>query len=123
MSDGHAQAQPLTKQRHPTAIQGMRDWLNTRQQAVDDARRETPHTNVNVYAYAEVNRVRDAMLNGPDNNQRLVNQVLPAVTNLDFVSWSAYDGQDLDPEELHRTLDYIESHLATNSYWLVDAGG
>ncbi len=98
----------------PTAIQGMRDWLNTRQQAVDDARRNTPHTNVNLYAYAEVNRVRDAMLNGPDSNQRLVNQVLPAVTNLDFVSWSAYDGQNLDAPELHRTLDYIESQLTTN---------
>jgi hypothetical protein len=98
----------------PTVIQGMRDWLSARQQAVDDARREIPHTNVNVYVYAEVNRVRDAMINGPDSNRRLVNQVLPAVTNLDFVSWSAYDGQNLSRTELHRTLDYIESHLSTN---------
>jgi hypothetical protein len=98
----------------PTAIQGMRDWLNTRQQAVDDARRDFPHTNVKVYAYAEVNRVRDAMVNGPDSNQRLVNQVLPAIANLDFVSWSAYDGQNLEPTELHRTLDYIASQLSTN---------
>lgn len=101
---------------NPTAtrIQGMRDWLNTRQQAVDDARRNTPHSNVNVYVYAEVNRVRDAMVNGPGSNQRLVNQVLPAITNLDFVSWSAYDGQDLSRTEFHRTLDYIESQLSTN---------
>ncbi len=98
----------------PTAIQGMRDWLNTRQQAVDDATRDTPHTNVSVYAYAEVNRVRDAMVNGTNSNQRLVNKVLPAVTNLDFVSWSSYDGQDLSASELTRTLNYIESQLPTN---------
>lgn len=97
-----------------TVIQGMRDWLNTRQQAVDDANRDTPHTNVSVYAYAEVNRVRDAMVNGTNSNQRLVNKVLPAVTNLDFVSWSSYDGQDLSASELTRTLNYIESQLPTN---------
>jgi hypothetical protein len=98
----------------PTAIQGMRDWLNTRQQAVDDARRDTPHADVDVFLYAEVNRVRDAMLNGPNSNQRLVNTVLPAVTNLDYVSWSSYDGQDLAPADLSVTLDYIQSKLSTN---------
>lgn len=98
----------------PTAIQGLRDWLNTRQRAVDDARRETPHAGVDVFLYAEVNRVRDAMLHGPASNQRLVNAVLPGVPDLDYVSWSSYDGQDLDRAELHRTLDYIESQLSTH---------
>jgi hypothetical protein len=98
----------------PTAIQGMRDWLNTRQQAVDDANRATPHTNVSVFVYAEVNRVRDAMDHGTNSNRRLVNTVLPAVTNLDFVSWSSYDGQDLPASELVQTLNYIESQLSTN---------
>jgi hypothetical protein len=95
-------------------VQGMRDWLNTRQQAVDDARRTTPHDDVTVYHYAEVNRVRDAMKNPADRNQRVVNTVLPFVTNLDFVSWSAYDGLDLPPAEFARTLDFIETHLPTN---------
>lgn len=72
----------------PMAIQGMRDWLNTRQRTVDDARRDTPHAGVEVFLYAEVNRVRDAMRNGPESNQRLVNAVLPAVPELDHVSWS-----------------------------------
>ena len=76
--------------------------------------RTIPHTNVAVFVYTEVNRVRDAMINGSGSNQRLVNQVLPAVTNLDFVSWSAYDGQDLPASELTRTLNYIESQLSTN---------
>ncbi|MBM4156092.1 MAG: hypothetical protein FJ221_13875 [Lentisphaerae bacterium] len=95
-------------------IRGMRDWLATRQQAVDDARRATPHAGVEVYHYAEVNRVRDAMRNPADRNQRVVNAVLPFVTNLDFVSWSAYDGQELPGDEFACTLDYIEAHLPTN---------
>jgi hypothetical protein len=97
-----------------TAIQGMRDWLNNRQRAVDDARAATVHTNVEVYLYTEVNRVRDAMANAAGTNQRVVNEVVPHVTNLDFVSWSSYDGQDLSFSELMRTLDYIESKLPTN---------
>lgn len=103
-------------QTNPPAIrvQGMRDWLAVRQQAVDDARRTTPHAGVDVYHYTEVNRVRDAMKNPPGSNQRVVNAVLPFVTNLDFVSWSAYDGQGLPRAEFERTLDFIESHLPTN---------
>ena len=97
-----------------TAIQGMIDWLNTRQKAVDDAMRDTPHTNVAVYAYTEANRVRDAMFNGPTNNLRLVNAVLPGVTNLDFVSWSSYDGMNLPTPELTATLNYLQDHLSTN---------
>jgi hypothetical protein len=97
-----------------TAITGMIDWLNNRQKAVDDAVAAIPHTNVWVYNYAEINRVRDAMINGPESNIRLVNAVLPAVTNLDFVSWSSYDGMNLGQADLIATLDYIESHLSTN---------
>lgn len=97
-----------------TATQGMIDWLNVRQKAVDDAMRDVPHTNVAVYHYTEVNRVRDAMVNPPGSDQRVVNAVLPAVTNLDFVSWSSYDGMNLATNELYATLDFIDVHLATN---------
>ncbi len=102
-----------TENPSPTAITGMIDWLNNRQKAVDDAMASVPHTNVAVYHYTEANRVRDAMVNGPEANQRLVNAVLPALTNLDFVSWSSYDGMELGQAELHATLDYIESRLPT----------
>lgn len=94
----------------PAAIQGMRDWLNTRQQAVDDARRDTPHYGVDVFAYAEVNRVRDAM----DGKPRVINAVVPYVTNLDFVSYSSYDMQDLSPTNIIATLNYAESQIPTN---------
>lgn len=96
------------------AVQGMIDWLNNRQAAVDDAMRDVPHTNVSVFHYTEVNRVRDAMVNGPSSNQRLVNAVLPSVTNLDYVSWSSYDGMDLGAADLYATLNYIERCLSTN---------
>jgi hypothetical protein len=97
----------------PTAIQGMRDWLNTRQQAVDDAQAATPHTNVRVYVYTEANRIRDAMVNGPESNQRLINTVVPYVTNLDFVSYSSYDMQNLSAAGVTATLDYAASQLPT----------
>ncbi len=103
-----------TKNPSPTAIAGMRAWLNNRQRAVDDARRDTPHQDVEVYLYTEVNRVRDAMVGSTNVNQRVVNTVLPYVTNLDYVSWSSYDGQDLSRALLRSTLDYIESNLPTN---------
>jgi hypothetical protein len=103
-----------TRNPTPAAIQGMRDWLNNRQRAVDDAKAAIPHTNVAVYIYTEVNRVRDAMANQPATNQRVINQVVPFVPQLDYVSWSSYDGQDLLPADLTLTLDYIASHIPTN---------
>ena len=98
----------------PEAIAGMRGWLNARQQAIDDAKRATPHANVDVFCYAEVNRVRDAMANKPGRNIRLVNGVLPFVTNLDYVSYSSYDMQNLKEPEMVRTLDYVVAHMPTN---------
>lgn len=44
----------------PDEIQDMIGWVNTRQKAVDDAKRDTPHKNVRVFYYLEVNRVLDA---------------------------------------------------------------
>ncbi|MBV9864549.1 MAG: SGNH/GDSL hydrolase family protein [Abitibacteriaceae bacterium] len=86
----------------PTAIQGMADWLNVRQKAVDDAKRDTPHQNVQVYNYCEVNLVQLAM----QRRRTVTNDVLPK-TNVDYVSYSSYDsGTNLRP-----ALDYIESKL------------
>lgn len=90
-----------------SAIQSMIEWLNIRQKAVDDAKRDTAHDKVQVYVYTEVNRVRDAMVNG---KKRVVNCVLPN-TNVDYVSYSAYDMQKLSQEEVNKTLDYVESML------------
>ena len=98
----------------PTMVQGFIDCLNNRQKAIDDAKAATGYTNVNVYCYAEANRVRDAMLNGPSSNIRMINAVVPYVTNLDYLSYSSYDAQRLNTANLYSTLDYMEAHLPTN---------
>ena len=103
----------------PARVEGMRSWANCRQRAIDDARRDTPHADVEVYYYVEVNRVRDAMRGRPGNDQRVVNAVLPFVTNLDFVSYSAYDAQELPEAEFIRTMDYLAAHLSTNKAGLI----
>jgi hypothetical protein len=117
--DGYLKVNNWTTNPSPAVVTAMIAWLNNRQQAVDDARAATTHTNVSVYNYAEVNRVRDAMLNGPTNNIRAINAVIPYVTNLDYVSYSSYDAQDLSAANLNATLDYIHAHIATNKTGVV----
>jgi hypothetical protein len=112
--DGYLKVNDWTTNPGTTTIQGMIGWLNNRQKAVDDAKAATKYTNVWVYNYAECNRVRDAMLNGSDNNERVINMVVPYVTNLDYLSYSSYDSQNLDTNDLYTTLDYMESMLPTN---------
>ena len=72
------------------------------------------YSNVNVFYYAEANRVRDAMLNGPNNNVRMINAVVPYVTNLDYLSYSSYDAMNLSASDLYTTLNYMQAHLPTN---------
>lgn len=91
----------------PERVQGFAEWLRTRQRAVDDAKRETPHQGVQVWHYTEVNHPTISLQN---ERPSLTNQVLPQVA-VDYVSYSAYDGQN-DPALLKATLDYIESKLA-----------
>lgn len=87
-------------------IEGMIQWYRARQNAVDEATRVTSHTNVNVFSYCEVNRVVDA-INGL---RRVTNYVLP-YTNVDYVSYSAYDSQGLNQTEFSNVLNYIEGNL------------
>ncbi len=98
-----------------TMIQGMTDWLSIRQRAVDDAKAKTEHHGVQVYHYTEVCLVDKAMNGG----KTLTNDVLPN-TNIDYVSWSAYDrlnwgGRGLDVRDIEGrmvpALEYIESKL------------
>ena len=94
----------------PKAVQGMIDWLNTRQRAIEAAKRDTKHTNVEVYQYTEVNLVQKAILGG----HTLTNDVLPKTT-VDYVSYSSYDsligeGAALR-SSLQKALDYIETKL------------
>lgn len=89
-------------------IQGMVDWVNIRQKAVDDARNDVgSNTLTKIYYYVEVNRVRDAMVY---DKTRVVNKVLPN-TDVDYVSYSSYDVQREPVEVIKKTLDYIEEKL------------
>jgi hypothetical protein len=99
----------------PAAIQGAIRWFTLREKAVADARRDTPHTDVQVYFYIELNHVRKAM----DNDRpTIVNRVLPHIRT-DFVSWSSYDvtkpaavlGGEAGRALVFKALDYIEAHL------------
>jgi hypothetical protein len=112
--EGDGYFAPWTTNPIPTAIQGMINWQNHRQKAVDDAKASTVSSNVNVFYYSEANRVRDAMINGATNNQRVINFVIPYVTNLDYLSYSSYDAMDLAAPDLYATLDYMESKMPTN---------
>jgi hypothetical protein len=87
-------------------IDGMIQWYIARQNAVDEAKRLTSHSNVEVFSYCEVNRVVDAM----NGLRRVVNYVLP-YTNVDYVSYSSYDAQGLNQTEYNNVLNYIEGNL------------
>jgi len=94
----------------PTRLQGMADWYNIRQKAVEDALKETPHHDVKLYQYAELNLVRMK-----EPMDRIVNRVLPYV-NVDYVSYSAYESLEAGSYEgvkslLERSLDTIANNL------------
>lgn len=82
-------------------------WLNVRQQAIDEAKRDTPHERVWLWHYTEVNLV-EPFLNG---GQCLTNELLPRV-DIDFVSYSCYDSlQRVIRDDLVASLNHIESKL------------
>lgn len=112
--DGYLEVNGWTTNPSPSVVTAMIAWENNRQQAVDDAKAAAQHTNVNIFYYAEANRVRDAMFNGSNNNVRMINSVIPYVTNLDYISYSSYDAQNLSASDLYTTLNYMEAHFPTN---------
>lgn len=99
-----------TKDPNPRAIQGMIDWLNIRQKAIDDAKHDTNVTGVHLYHYTEANLVQIGIQGRPC----LVTNVLPH-TAVDNVSYSSYDTINRNrgqvTKSLHETLDFIESKL------------
>jgi hypothetical protein len=84
------------------------DWLKVRQRAIDDAKRETPHHDVAVWHYTEVNLVMPYLKN---DGACLTNNILPEV-DVDFVSYSCYDALQGDiRKDLHAALNHIESQM------------
>lgn len=99
----------------PETIKGAIDWFNLRQKAIADAIRDTPHQDVQVYYYIELNHVRKSL---DEDRPTIVNAVLPYIKT-DFVSWSSYDitteaakqGGQQGKQRVLDALDYIEKHL------------
>jgi hypothetical protein len=74
---------------------------------VDDAKRDTPGSDLQVYYYLELNLVWDAIA----GRARAANAILPA-TRVDYVSYSAYDSLPPSPEQkLPQALDYLQSQM------------
>jgi hypothetical protein len=98
----------------PETIEGMIKWAKTRQNAIDAAKRDIAHNNVEIYNYIEVNLVAKAM-NEPD--AKVVTNSIVNVVNPDYVSYSSYDAtnpyktEDAMRLNLTKALDYIESQL------------
>lgn len=89
------------------AAERFTQWLNIRQKAVDDAKRDTPHHGVWLWHYTEVNLVEPFLKGG----QCLTNDILPNV-DVDYVSYSCYDAIQHDIHAgLFEALDHIESKL------------
>jgi len=103
--DNHL-TQSRKKEPSPELLANVAAWVDKRQQAVDDAKRDTPGSAVQVYYYLEVNLVWDAIAGRP----RAANLVLPA-THVDYVSYSAYDSLPDPEQKLPQALDYLQSQL------------
>lgn len=93
-------------------IQAMIDWANARQEAIDDAKAATPHSDVNVWFYLEMNKADWAREGRPC----VLNSVIPAMPKLDFISISAYsmhkfNGDPAPKWRVHSDLDLIQAQL------------
>jgi len=99
----------------PKTLEGMIKWAKVRQKAIDDAKKDTKHRNVQLYHYIEVNLVRIAMKN--PEHKVVTNSILSKV-NPDYVSYSAYDAtnpyktQDQLNTNLKKSLNFLESQLS-----------
>jgi hypothetical protein len=95
----------------PQTVRGMIDWLNVRQQAIDDAQRDALAKDVRLFHYTEVNLVQKGLKGGTC----VTRDVLPH-TRVDYVSYSCYDTINAHRGDtraaLFEALDYIESKLA-----------
>lgn len=89
-------------------IKAMADWLNIRQKAVDDAKKNTDTKGVQVYFYVEVNQGILALT----GKTCVANNVLPLLNKSpDFISISSYSIQSKSQDTIHLVLDYLESKM------------
>ena len=104
-----------TKKANLKTLEGMIEWAKTRQKAIDDAKKDTKYSGVQIYNYIEVNLVKKA-LQEPD--AKVVTNSIVNKVNPDYVSYSSYDATNPYKTEaklkaaLQKSLDFIESQLS-----------
>ncbi|MBN1480840.1 fibronectin type III domain-containing protein [candidate division KSB1 bacterium] len=96
----------------PLKVSGMIDWLNSRQLAIEDAKKDVTNTDVHIYQYTEVNLVVKSL---DSRLPSLTTEVLPNTT-VDYVSYSSYDAIGSTSysqiySSLNRTISFIEKYL------------
>lgn len=92
-------------------VKNMTKWFKIRQRAIDDARKQIEHKDVEIYHYVEVNLVTKAM----EGKTAISSKILPNI-NPDLVSYSSYEvikNKDYAGKKaiLNETFNYIESQL------------
>lgn len=92
-------------------IDNMTKWFQIRQQAIDDAKKQSSAKNVELYYYVEVNLV----LKGLKGEACIAQSILPNV-NVDLVSYSSYEAiknrtYAEKKEQLQKVFDYLEKQL------------
>ena len=92
-------------------VKNMTKWFQIRQRAIDDAKNNTPHHDVSMYHYVEVNLV----LKGMEGETCIAKSVLPKL-DVDFVSYSSYEAiKNKNYKEKKQTLEevfeFIEKRL------------
>jgi hypothetical protein len=103
------------KPANPKTIEGMIKWAKTRQKAIDDAKKDVKHNNVEIFSYIEVNLVAKGM---NEQDCKVVTNSVVNKVNPDYVSYSSYDATNpyKTEKDLHlnltKALNYIESNLA-----------
>ena len=104
-ADGHLAIKNHTEAETKIAIQGMIDWTNTRQDAVERARKELGMEGVVVANAFEVNMVHDNWTPPP----HAIDVVVPFTHN-DLYSYSSYSSRALDKlNTIVERLNYIRS--------------
>lgn len=102
----------------PERLQAMIDWANTRQRAINDAKAATPHEQVNVWFYLEMNKadwMRDGLI-------CVANTVVPALDQIDFISVSSYsvhkasNGGNAPTARVHSDLDRIQAAITPKAH-------
>jgi hypothetical protein len=92
-------------------VKNMTKWFQIRQQAIDDAKKDTQHNNVELYHYIELNLA----LKGIKGETCIAKDILPKV-NVDLVSYSSYEAikkrnYQEKTQQLTEIFNYLEKQL------------